>query len=69
MQGQIDHRLAEVIITIDVFHRIDLIDDVHEMTRFGNTPEHSMGAHQQLPVATAKAVIGFAQVYMTAPIV
>ncbi len=68
-EREIDHGLAQELVAVDVFNRIGLVDDVHQMARFGDAPEHAMGADQHLPVHAAVAVMRFAHVEMRAPII
>ena len=47
------HELAEAGLLVRVFDEIDLVDDVDEVLRLGDAPEHSVDAQPQLPLAGA----------------
>ncbi|MDA0229775.1 MAG: hypothetical protein O3B21_06255 [Proteobacteria bacterium] len=65
------HRLAEFFLLIRALHQIGLVDDIDQMTRFGNAPKHLVDAGAQFPLAvlefTEEQAIGLANVPMGAP--
>ena len=69
LHTQIDHRLAELVLLVDILQRVGLVDDVDQMARFGDTPEDLVDAAQQVPVTLARRDIGLADVEMGAFVV
>ena len=41
--------MTELVFAVDIFHRVGLIDDVDQVTGFGDSPEDLAHAHQQRP--------------------
>ena len=39
-QGQVDHRLTQFILAINILDQIGLVDDIHQMQRFRDPPKH-----------------------------
>ena len=40
LEREVDHRLAELVFKVDILDEVRLIDDVHEVPRLGDAPEH-----------------------------
>ena len=47
-EGKVDERLAELVLSVDVLHEIRLVDDVDEVIRLGDSPEHPADADAKL---------------------
>jgi len=46
--GEMNHWLAQQFFSVGALHQVDLVDDIHQMHRLRNAPEHLVGA--QFPV-------------------
>ena len=60
--GDIDHRLAQVVLAVQVFDQVDLVDDVDQMVRFRHPPEHLVEAGQDFPAVGLIEPIGLADI-------
>ena len=49
-EGEVDERLAELVLAIDVLHEVRLIDDVNQMVGLGDSPEHPADADAKLRI-------------------
>ena len=66
LQREVHHRLAELVLAIDVLHAVGLIHDVHQMDRFCGAPEHLAGARQERPSVAQPQGAGLAHIEMRA---
>ena len=39
---EVQHRLAEFLLAVDVFHQICLVDDIHQVLGFSDPPENNV---------------------------
>ena len=64
------HGLAQRGLFVRVFHKVDLVYDIHQAARFGHAPEHPVDAQTQFPFLVAdlaeKQKIGLPQIGMGA---
>ena len=64
--GEVGHGLAQFAFLVGMFHEVGLVDDVDEVLRFRDAPEHAVHAQPQLPFPVAGFTehqkVGFAQV-------
>ena len=64
------HGLAQLGLLVRMVDQVGLVDDVDQMARFGDAPEHPVDAEAQFPFAAAQRAaqqqIGFAQIAMGA---
>ena len=60
--GDLNHRLPEPVLPIDVLDEIDLVDHVHQMPRLGDAPEDRVEAGQQLPRVPPVAPVCLAEI-------
>ena len=64
------HGLAQLGLLVRMAGQVGLVDDVDQMARFGDAPEHPVDAQAQFPFAAAQRAaqqqIGLAQVAMAA---
>ena len=51
--GEMHHRLPQLGLSGRMFDEIDLVDDIDQVLRFGDAPEHLIDAHAQFPFAVA----------------
>ena len=65
------HRLPELGPPVRVLDEVDLVDDVDETLRLGDSPEHLSGAQANLPAActdvTEEQQLGLPHVEVRAP--
>ena len=65
-ESEVDQRLADLVLAVDVLHQVRLVDDVDELVGLGDAPEHAADADpklglvehplvQQLPHVEARA--------------
>ena len=43
-EGEVDERLAELVLAVDVLHEVRLVDDVDQVIGLGDSPEHPADA-------------------------
>ncbi len=48
-QREVEHRLPQLLLAIRALHQIRLVDDVHQVLRFGDAPENLPEACPELP--------------------
>ena len=48
------HGLAQFQLFVGVFDEVDLVDDIDQMARFGDPPEHTVDAQAQFPFIIAE---------------
>ena len=64
------HGLAQFLLFVGVFDQVGLVDDIDQVARFGDPPEHTVHTQAQLPFVVADLAvhqnIGFAQVEVRA---
>ena len=48
-----DHRLTHLGLLVRLFDEVRLVDDIHQGTRFDDTPEHAIDTQTKLPFALA----------------
>ena len=64
------HRLAELFFLVGALDEIGLVDDIDQMTRFGNAPKHLVDAGAQFPFAVLEfaeeQAVGLADIPMGA---
>ena len=64
------HGLPELGFFVGMLDQVGLVDDVHQVARFGDSPEHPVRAETQLPFAVAELAeykqVGFTHVEMGA---
>ncbi len=46
---EIDHGLAELVLAVDVLHGVVLVDDVDQVARLRDAPEHLVDPNDQVP--------------------
>ena len=63
-----DHGLSQLGLLVRMFDEVGLVDDIDQVVRFYDTPEHLIEAEAQLPLVIANFAeqqqIGFTQVGM-----
>ena len=47
-EGEVDERLAELVLAVDILHEVRLVDDVDEVIGLGDSPEHPADADAKL---------------------
>ena len=65
-QGEVEHRLAEFVLHVNILDGISLVDDIYQMQKLGDAPEDFADAEPQLPVVAHNLHIGLAQVEVAA---
>ena len=69
-EREMGHGLAQLGLLVRMVDQVGLVDDVDQMARFGDAPEHPVDAEAQFPFAAAQRAaqqqIGFAQIAMGA---
>ena len=50
----VDHGLPQLHFAVGMFEEVDLVDDIDQVLRFGNAPEHPVHAQPHLPFALAE---------------
>ena len=63
------HRLAQLLFAVQTFHKIGLVDDIDQMNRFGDPPEHLVETDLDFPIVLQEPVFEFAHVKMGAPVI
>ena len=64
--GEVDHRLAQVILAVGIFHQIHLVDDIDQMGGFSDAPEYLGDPGAQFPVPLDTVPVEFADIAMAA---
>ena len=62
LPGEIHHRLAELVLAVDVAGGIRLVDDVHQVRGLGDAPEHRVDAREQLDRVALPRPVGLLQI-------
>ena len=68
-EGEVDERLAELVLAVDVLHEIRLIDDVDEMVGLGDSPEHPADPDAKLGLVEHPLIQQFPYVEVRAPVI
>ncbi len=64
-----EHRLPELVLLIDVFTKVGLVDDVDQVARFGDTPKHHICPDQYFPFAKDAPPEGLTQIDVCAVVI
>ena len=64
-QRQINHGLSQLILAVDIFDHVGLIDNIYQVLRFGHAPEHNVEADGQLPIIRRVHPFQFTDVEMS----
>ena len=68
-EGEVQERLAQLGLEVDVLHEVRLVDDVDEMVGLGDSPEHAPEPGAKLEVVEHPLVHQLPHVEVRAPVV
>ena len=68
-EGEVDERLAELVLAVDVLHEVRLVDDVDEVPGLGDSPEHPADADAKLRGVEHPLVLQLAHIEVRALVV
>lgn len=68
-ERDVEHRLAELALVVEIFDEIGLVDDVDQVARFGHAPVHAAQAGAELDVFADLRVVQLADVGVAALVV